>query len=394
MDPRKNPYAPGAGKPPPELAGRDALIERAAIALDRFRGGLAARSFIFYGLRGVGKTVLLRKIEDDAENRGILTIPIEAPEDRSLPGLLAPLFKAALIRLSRGEALKDATARAMRVLAGFINAVKLKYDDIEVSTDFPAEPGVGDSGDLDIDLPDLLIALGEAAKERKNAVVLFIDELQYVPERELASLVGALHRVEQRQLPFVLVGAGLPQLLGQMGRAKSYAERLFEFIPIDRLDPAAARDALVKPAQEAGANYAPEAVDFIIQQTEGYAYFIQEWGKHCWDFADVSPISLETARRASAAAVSALDASFFRVRFDRLTLLEKTYLRAMAELAPGPYRSGDIAELLGRKVTTFGPVRNSLIEKGMIYSMAHGESAFTVPLFDGFMKRVMPQLDQ
>lgn len=393
MDPRKNPYAPGAGKPPPDLAGRDALIERAAIALDRFRSGLAARSFIFYGLRGVGKTVLLRKIQDDAEDRGILTIPIEAPEDRSLPGLLAPLFKAALIRLSRGEALKDAAARAMRVLAGFINAVKVKYDDIEVSTDFPSEPGVADSGDLDIDLPDLLIALGEAAKERTNAVVLFVDELQYVPERELASLVGALHRVEQRQLPFVLVGAGLPQLLGQMGRAKSYAERLFEFIPIDRLDQVAARDALVKPAEGAGANYEKEAVDFILQQTEGYAYFLQEWGKHCWDFAERSPISIEAARRASVAAVSALDASFFRVRFDRLTTLEKTYLRAMAELAPGPFRSGDVAALLGRKVTTLGPVRNSLIKKGMIFSMAHGENAFTVPLFDGFMKRVMPKLE-
>lgn len=392
MDPRTNPYAPGAGKKPPELAGRDALIERASIAIDRFRHGRAARSFIYYGLRGVGKTVLLKKIEDDAEAKGVLAIPIEAPEGRSLPGLLAPLFKSALIRLSRGEALKEGAARAMRALAGFIGAIRLKYDDIEVSVDFPPEPGVADTGDLDIDLPELLIAIAEAAKERRTAVVLFVDELQYVPEKELATLVSALHRVDQRQLPFALVAAGLPQLLGRLGEAKSYAERLFEFIPLDRLEPAAARDAIVKPAEEAGVRFEPAAVDLIIRETEGYPYFLQEWGKYCWDFADASPVTLADAGRASVAALAQLDASFFRVRFDRLTALEKNYLRAMAELGPGPQRSGDIADLLGRKVTALGPVRNSLIVKGMIFSMAHGESAFTVPLFDAFMKHVMPAI--
>ena len=392
MDPRTNPYAPGAGKRPPELAGRDALIERASIAIDRLRNGRAARSFIYYGLRGVGKTVLLKKIEDDAEAKGVLAIPIEAPEGRSLPGLLAPLFKSALIRLSRGEALKEGAARAMRALAGFIGAIKVKYDDIEVSVDFPPEPGVADTGDLDIDLPELLIAIAAAAKERRTAVVLFVDELQYVPEKELATLVSALHRVDQRQLPFALVAAGLPQLLGRLGEAKSYAERLFEFIPLDRLEPAAARDAIVKPAEEAGVRFEPAAVDLIIRETQGYPYFLQEWGKYCWDFADASPVTLADARRASVAALAELDASFFRVRFDRLTALEKNYLRAMAELGPGPHRSGDIADLLGRKVTALGPVRNSLIVKGMIFSMAHGESAFTVPLFDAFMKRVMPAI--
>ena len=392
MDPRTNPYAPGAGKRPPELAGRDALIERASIAIDRLRNGRAARSFIYYGLRGVGKTVLLKKIEDDAEAKGVLAIPIEAPEGRSLPGLLAPLFKSALIRLSRGEALKEGAARAMRALAGFIGAIKVKYDDIEVSVDFPPEPGVADTGDLDIDLPELLIAIAAAAKERRTAVVLFVDELQYVPEKELATLVSALHRVDQRQLPFALVAAGLPQLLGRLGEAKSYAERLFEFIPLDRLEPAAARDAIVKPAEEAGVRFEPAAVDLIIRETQGYPYFLQEWGKYCWDFADASPVTLADARRASVAALAELDASFFRVRFDRLTALEKNYLRAMAELGPGPHRSGDIADLLGRKVTALGPVRNSLIVKGMIFSMAHGESAFTVPLFDAFMRRVMPAI--
>jgi hypothetical protein len=393
MDPRKNPYAPGAGKPPPELAGRAALIERASISLDRYRNGRAARSFIYYGLRGVGKTVLLRQLADNAAAEGFLTIPVEAPEDRSLPGLLAPLFQSALIRLSRGEALKAGAARAMRVLAGFINAIKIKYGDVEVTAQLPPEPGVADTGDLDIDLPELLTAIGEAAKERGTAVVLFIDELQYVKERELASLIGALHRVEQSQLPFVMVGAGLPQLLGQLGRAKSYAERLFEFIPLGPLPREAAIEALAKPAQEEGVAFEPEAIDHVLNQTQGYPYFLQEWGKHCWELAEKSPIGIDAARRATVAALAELDASFFRVRFDRLTQLEKSYLRAMAELAPGPYRSGEIAELMARKVTSLGPIRNSLIKKGMIFSLAHGENDFTVPLFDGFMKRVMPTLN-
>lgn len=392
MDPRTNPFAPGAGKPPPELAGRADLVERASIALDRLRNARAARSFIYYGLRGVGKTVLLRRIADDAAAECVITITVEAPENRSLPGLLAPLFQAALIRLSRGEAMKAGAARAMRVIASFINAVKVKYGDVEVTAKFPVEPGVADSGDLDFDLPDLLCAVGEAARERGTAVALFVDELQYVKEKELASLIGALHRVEQAQLPFVLVAAGLPQLLGQLGRAKSYAERLFEFIPLGPLNRAAASDALVKPAREAGVEFDADTIDHIIEKTQGYPYFLQEWGKHCWDIAAASPITREAAIAATATALAELDASFFRVRFDRLTQHEKAYLRAMAELSPGPFRSGEIAELMNRKVTALGPVRNSLIKKGMIFSLAHGENDFSVPLFDGFMKRVMPQL--
>lgn len=392
MDPRKNPYAPGAGKPPPELAGRDDIIERAAIAIDRIREGRAARSFVFYGLRGVGKTVLLNKIRLDAEARRVITIPIEAPEGRSLPGILVPALKSALIRLNRGEALKESGARAMRALAGFIKALKVKYQDIEVGVELPAEPGLADSGDLEIDLPELLAAVGAAAKDRKTAIVLFIDELQYVPRRELASLISALHRLEQAELPLSMIAAGLPQILAQLGEAKSYAERLFEFVRIDKLAPDAAREALVKPAAEEGARYDDGAIDEVLKRSEGYPYFLQEWGKHCWIAADASPITRQDAEMATILALADLDASFFRVRFDRLTPLEKRYMRAMAELGPGERRSGDIAELLGKKVTQLGPVRNSLIEKGMIFSPGHGENAFTVPLFDGFMKRIMPEL--
>jgi hypothetical protein len=394
MDPRKNPYAPGAGTPPPELAGRDDLIERAAIALDRIRAGRAARSLILHGLRGVGKTVLLNRIESDAEARGFASPQIEAPEDRSLPALLIPVLRVALLRLDRGQRARAYLTKARRALSGFAKALKVKYKDIEVSTDFEPERGLADSGDLDTDLTDLLASIGSAAREYRTAVVLFIDELQYVREDQLASLIRALHSAGQRQLPITMLAAGLPQLIGQMGRAKSYAERLFEFVEIDRLDEKAARAALCVPAEKEGVAFAQEAIAEILRHTMGYPYFLQEWGRHAWNVADASPISRGDARRATTLALAELDAGFFRMRFERLTPTEKRYLRAMAELGPGAHRSGDIAERHGKRVTSVAPVRNGLIAKGMIYSPAHGDTAFTVPLFDGFMKRIMPELSK
>lgn len=390
MDPRLNPYAPGAGSPPPELAGRDDLIERAAIALDRIRAGRPARSLILYGLRGVGKTVLLNRIRLDAEAREIASVRVEAPEERSLPALLAPALRATLLRLSRGAAAKAEVSKAMRALGSFARALKVKYQDIELSLDVEPEAGLADSGDLDTDLTELLASIGSAAAERETAAVLYLDELQYVPEEQLAALIVALHSASQDQLPITMVAAGLPQLVGQTGRAKSYAERLFEFVPIDRLDEEAAKAALTVPANKAGVDYETEAVAEILAQTLGYPYFLQEWGKQSWNVADTSPIDADDARRGSVQALAELDASFFRVRFDRLTPAEKRYMRAMAELGTGPHRSGDIADVLGRKVTTVAPIRNALIAKGMAYSPAHGDTAFTVPLFDGFMKRIMP----
>lgn len=392
MDPRQNPYSPGAGTPPPELAGRDELIERAAVALDRIRAGKSARSFILYGLRGVGKTVLLNRIRQDAEARGIASVGMEAPEERSLPALLIPALRTGLLRLSGGEALKDNLLRAMRALAGFTRALRVKYGDIEVRIDAEPETGLADSSDLDLDLVDLLTALGKAAGERDTAFVLFIDELQYVPENQLASLIAALHSTGQEQLPITMVAAGLPQLVGRTGNAKSYAERLFEFVPVGRLDDDDARDALIVPASREGVAFDPEAVSEVLRETDGYPYFLQEWGKHSWDTAGASPIGLDDTKRATAIALAELDASFFRVRFDRLTPAQKRYLRAMAELGPGPHRSGDIARALDRKVTTVAPVRNALIAKGMIYSPGHGDTAFTVPLFDGFMRRAIPEM--
>lgn len=391
MDPRTNPYAPGAGSPPPELAGRDDIIERAAIALDRIRAGKNARSFVFYGLRGVGKTVLLNRIRDEANGRGFATIHIEAPENRSLPSVLAPNLRALLLRMNKNEAAKDYLQRGLNAVAAFANALKFKYNDIDFKFDFPTEPGLADSGDLELDLKDVLETTATAAKHANTAIVLFIDELQYIPEEQLAALITALHNASQKQLPITMVAAGLPQLLGQMGRAKSYAERLFEFIPVDRLDNEAAKIALCKPAEREAVTYDSAAIDEILTQTEGYPYFIQEWGKHAWNNADNSHIEENDAVTATKQALAELDASFFRVRFDRLTPSEKQYIRAMAALGPGPHRSGDIANKMNKKVTAVAPVRNSLIAKGMAYSPAHGDTAFTVPLFDGFLKRTVPE---
>jgi len=345
------------------------------------------------GLRGVGKTVLLDRMRDDAESSGLQTLRIEAPENRSLPALLAPQLRQALLRLSRNEQAKDLATRALRGLAGFAKALKIKYQDIEVGVDFEPELGLADNGDLEHDLQALLEVVGAAAQKADSAFVLFVDELQYVEEHQLAALITALHRTAQRRLPVVLVGAGLPQLRGQMGRAKSYAERLFDFPEIGALPPVAARLAIEKPVRDQGADIEEAALRKIAEQTHGYPYFLQEWGKHAWDAADSAPITREDVDRASHAAIAALDESFFRVRFDRLTPAEKRYLRAMAELGPGPHRSGDIAQVLQRKVTALGPTRNQLIAKGMIWSPSHGDTAFTVPLFDEFMHRIMPGQD-
>jgi len=393
MDPVKNPYAPGAGTRPPELVGRDLLIEKVRIALRRTYEGRPAKGLMMIGLRGVGKTVLLDRLRADAESAGLHTIWIEAPEGRSLPALLAPDLRRALLRLSRSSRAKETVTRALRGLAGFAKGLKLKYGDIEVGIDFDPEPGLADNGDLEQDLQDLFQAIGEAAKESGTALILFIDELQYVEESQLAALITGLHRTAQRSLPVTLVGAGLPQLRARMGHAKSYVERLFDFPEIGPLSPDEATSALVNPARAEGVEFSRDALSKIIEETEGYPYFLQEWGKHAWDVALDSPIELTDVEAASREAIAALDESFFRVRFDRLTPMEKKYLRAMADLGPGPHRSGDIAEKLNRNVTSLGPTRAQLISKGMIWSPGHGDTAFTVPLFDGFMRRIMPGKD-
>src|ERR1700723_3345216 len=393
MDPVENPYSPGAGSPPPELAGRDRIREQVRVAIARIRIGNAAKSVLMVGLRGVGKTVLLDRMRQDAEASGVCTVHIEVPESRSLPALLAPQLRQALLRLNRVEKARSLAQRGLRALAGFAKGLKVNYSDIEVGLDFEPEAGLADNGDLEGNLTALLEQVGAAAKSAGTAVVLFIDELQYLQEDQFAALISVLHRCQQARLPVTVVGAGLPQLLALAGNAKSYAERLFDFPQIGALDPQQAELAIVKPAREKGADYVAAAINEIVRRTRGYPYFLQEWGKHAWDIATSSPITLKNVKAASTEAIAALDESFFRVRFDRLTPKEKQYLRAMAEFGPGPHRSGDIATLLGKPTNSLGPLRASLILKGMIWSPNHGDTAFTVPLFDEFMKRIMPGTD-
>lgn len=329
----------------------------------------------------------------DAEGDGCITARIEAPEGRSLPSMLAPQLRIALLTVSRLEVAKEAGIKALRALAGFVKGLKVKFNDIEVGIDYDPEPGVADNGDLEHDLQALFERVGEAAKIAGTAFVIFVDELQYVKEDELAALITVMHRMSQRALPVLLVGAGLPQLRGRMGEAKSYSERLFEFPEIGALNRQDAGSALIKPAEENGVVYTEDAIEVILDHTRGYPYFIQEWGSHSWNTAEKSPIALEDVQKASTTVIAAMDEGFFRVRFDRMTPAEKKYLRAMAELGPGPHRSGDIAEVLERSVQSMAPIRNNIIAKGMIWSPSHGDTAFTVPLFDEFMRRIMPGND-
>ena len=390
MDPISNPFAPGAGTRPPALAGRDQLRDTARIAIARIARGRPAKSILMVGLRGVGKTVLLDQILDDADVNGVACIRVEAPENRSLPALLAPQLRQTLLKLSRNEKAKSMAQRALRGLAGFVTALKIHFADIEIGLDFDPEPGLADNGDLEHDLSALFEVVGHAAAAADTALALFIDELQYVAAGELAALITALHRVSQRRLPITLVGAGLPQLRGRMGNAKSYAERLFDFPFVGPLNNADAAEAIEKPIRDEQAAIDPDATAKIVEKTRGYPYFLQEWGKQTWECAAGSPIGCDDVENASALAIAALDEGFFRVRFDRLTPAERLYLRAMAELGAGPHRSGDIAAGINRDVQSLGPLRSKLIAKGMIWSPNHGDTAFTVPLFDEFMQRIMP----
>ncbi len=390
MDPIKNPFSPGAGSPPPELVGRDPILEQARILLGRIKAGRAEKSLLLTGLRGVGKTVLLNEIERLAKAEAYRTITIEAHEDKQLGPLIAPHLRTLLFELNRLAGAGNKARRALAVLRGFIGTLTVSVGDFSFGLDIDPEVGTADSGDLEIDLPNLFVAVAEAAAERNCAVAVLIDEIQYFSQKELGALIMAMHKVQQRQLPLVLLGAGLPVLPGLAGESKSYAERLFSFPDIGALSEEDTAKALREPAQAAGVVFEPAALREVFRLTRGYPYFLQEWGYQAWNLAPASPITLAIVESATATVIPRLDMNFFRVRFDRLTLSEKNFLRAMAELGSGAYRTGDIADTLGVKVTSLGPVRAKLIKKGMIYSPAHGDIAFTVPLFNEFMLRAIP----
>lgn len=391
MDPINNPFSPGAGAPPPELVGRDPLLEQARILLGRVKQKRPEKSLLLTGLRGVGKTVLLNEIERMAKAAGYQTILIEAHEEKPLGELIYPALRGLLYELDRTAGAGDKVKRGLAVLRSFIGSIKLTVGDIALGLDIEPAKGTADSGDLEIDLPNLFVAIAEAAEERGSAVAILIDEIQYLSQKELGAVIMAMHKMQQKQLPLVLLAAGLPVLPGMAGESKSYAERLFNFPDIGALSAADAAKALRDPAREAGVEFLEDALQEVFRLTRGYPYFIQEWGYQSWNTASASPITLQIVRDATPEVMRRLDRNFFRVRFDRLTPGEKNFLRAMAHLGPGNHRTGDIAVTLGMSVKGIGPVRSKLIKKGMIYSPAHGDMAFTVPLFDEFMVRAIPE---
>ena len=385
MDPVRNPFAPGAGSRPPELAGRGLIIDRASIAIQRVIQGRHDKSQILLGLRGTGKTVLLNAIEELAETNHHMTSFIEAPEDQALLEMLYPRVHQVLRRLSVTESAKTAAHKALQALNSIAGKFKITMGDFSISVD--PEPGVADSGHLEYDLVDLFVRVGQAAKDAGTAWTLMIYEIQYLKQSELSALIVAIHSINQKRLPVLLFGAGLPQVAALSGDAKSYAERLFDFPAIGALSPEDAADAIRQPIEDEGETIAPPALAEIVRNTQGYPYFLQEWGYQTWNVADSSPITKKHVTAASPHVLERLDNGFFRVRFERLTPKERTYVLAMAGLGVGPYRSSDVAERLRESMQSLGPRRAQIISKGMIYSPAHGDIAFTVPMFEDFLQR-------
>lgn len=390
MDPVRNPFAPGAGSRPPELAGRQVIIEDARIAIDRALLGKPSRSQMFLGLRGVGKTVLLNAVETMAKERGHLTSSIEAPENKSLGELLLPRVHQVLRKLSLTDNAKAKAYDALRALRSFASVFKFEYGDASIAVD--AEVGVADSGDLENDLPELFVRIGEAAKAAGKAWTLLIDEVQYLSQKDLAALIVSLHKINQSQLPVLFFGAGLPQVAALSGEAKSYAERLFHYPEVGALSEADAKDAIQQPVNEEGAVINEDALIEIFRKTKGYPYFLQEWGHQSWNLATDNIITVEDAKQAEAITLKRLDEGFFKVRFDRLTPKEREYVIAMARLGNGPYRSSDVADALNESAQSLGPRRAQIISKGMIYSPSHGDVAFTVPMFNDYLMRNLANL--
>ena len=387
MDPVRNPYSPGAGSPPPALVGRDSQLDAFDIAVQRLALGRPAKSLMLTGLRGVGKTVLLREFGRIAVSHHWVHQQTEATEDQHFAESMAMLVRKALLRLSVGHRTADRGRRALGVLRSF----QLRWNlpeggDVELGLD--PVPGLADSGALDDDLAGLFMEVGEVARSQGIGVLFTIDEIQYLSRQDLAALIVGLHRVSQEQLPFIVAGAGLPSLPALAGEAKSYAERLFAFQVIDSLGHDQAREALATPATDEGATWQPDALDRVVDITEGYPYFLQEFAKQAWDVAaGPDTLTLADVEAAIPLAVDELDTGFFRVRIDRTTDSERSYLAAMASLGAGPYLSGEVAAAMGKTTTQVGPHRDTLIKRGLCFSPRHGVIAFTVPMFDQFIRR-------
>jgi hypothetical protein len=389
MDSVRNPFAPSAGRRPPELAGRDEVLEAAQTAVQRVALGKYARPTMLLGLRGTGKTVLLNEFGKIGAEHSVLVSSIEAPEQASLAKLIIPEMRRILRSLSTVEAAKHMAIKGLRGLRNFASIFKINVNDIGIGIEgaSEAEPGLADSGDIQLDLPELFVLVGQAARSAGKGWLLLIDEVQYLNNTDLSALIVALHKVSQSDLPIAFAGAGLPQVARLAGEAKSYAERLFTYPKIGPLEKHAAENALKRPIQAEGAQIAPDAVAQIVNSTQGYPFFLQEWGAKSWDVAAGPEISLNDVKLAGELATASLDEGFFKVRLDRLTRAETSFVIAMAQLGNNPVSLADIAKKLGRKPQSLSPTRAKIIDKGMIYSAEHGTLEFTVPLFADFMRR-------
>lgn len=386
MDRRRNPYSPGAGSMPPELVGRDSLVEEFDISLTRVLNGLHSKHVLIIGLRGVGKTVLLNRATDIARDIGYEVAYLEAPEPGSFADQLSQLIHSILLSLRRGAASK-AVDKALEALGLFSLGIA---EGVSISLDAGARARQT-ANFLEGDFVSLIVAAGEAAADRKRGLLIALDEAQVLTKSELAALIAAVHRTTQMGLPVLLIGAGLPNLPKNAGEAKSYSERLFEFPALGPLEDHEAEAALKLPAEREGVRFRGDALKKMVAASSGYPYFIQEWGKHAWDIASENAITDQDVESAEVLVEASLDRNFYRVRTDRLTEKELEYLRAMAQLGEGPHRSGDIAAQLKSTSRKVAPLRDRLIKKGMIFSPSHGDTAFSVPLFDEYLRKTTEQ---
>jgi hypothetical protein len=393
MDPRRNPYTPNAGARPPVLAGRSDELATFDLLLDRLQAGYTEQSMIITGLRGVGKTVLLGEFRSRAEQADWAVVEFEVAkhDDNAFGLILAREIRRALFAIAPSKRWRDKARRAAGALKSF--SITIGADGaMTTALNVEALEGFADSGMLESDLSDLLITLGDAAKDHDTGVIFLLDEIQFLSPKQLEALIAAMHKTVQRALPITLVAAGLPQLPELAGEAKSYAERMFKFPEIGSLSASDAKQAITEPAANEGASFEEEAVARIYNYTEGYPYFVQEFGKAAWDLADGPSITATDVEQAQKEVEEKLDSSFFRVRLDRTTDLERAYLRAMAELGPTAQAAGEVASLLDRTSQQCGPTRKRLIEKGLLYTPNWGYAAFTVPQFDRYLKRQIPGL--
>lgn len=382
-----NPYTPGAGVPPKYLAGREDVIKEAEETLEYIANGYFARSIIYYGLRGVGKTVLLNYIEDMASERNIKFEQIEIAERTSFKSIISLYILKIIKKLSSASTIKQYAQKALAVLKSFT----LTYGDLSISidTDVKAEIGISDTGNFQNDLTELFLVLGMLAAKCQSGVVLFIDEIQYLKNDEFEALIAAIHRVNQKALPFSIFAAGLPKIAKIAGDVKSYSERLFKFVPIGSLTDEAGRLALLEPAKKWEVSYTDKAVEQILHYTECYPYFLQEYGKQVWRYLDDRKIiDIAEVEKAYKDFEQSLDESFFKVRYDRATPRELEFMLAMVKINKLPCSIKDINKAMKQKSSTISPLRAQLIHKGFIYSVNRGELDFTVPQFDKYLKRV------